>query len=159
LLCFKPETILLSFKFICIEPVYVEVSWYCKKKKKKSVFCTSNFFFQISEHRMSPSFYHRTANCRTKIPTIFREIFGVFFLQYFKICIYLFIFIPWFIAKLLTTFWGTRLENTCISSQRRPFMPLSWWQQAPLKRRLLSIPRLFLEDFNFQFSVLIWYLL
>jgi len=84
---------LFFFKFFFFEPVYVKKSLNFKKKKKKSVFCTSNFFFQISEHRMSPSFYHRTANCRTKIPTIFREIFGVFFCSISKfVFIYLFLF-------------------------------------------------------------------
>ena len=75
------------------------------------------------------------------------------FLQYFKICIYLFIYSTIYRKNFSRYFGKPWLVNTCISSQRRLFMPLSWWQQAPLKRRLLSISRRFLEDFNFQFSV------
>ena len=143
-----PETILLFFfKFICIELVYVEVSWYCKKNLSL-VFPNSFFFFpNIKTSNLTKFFYHRTTNCRTNIPMIFREIFGVFCSISTFVFVYSFHDLSQNFSRCSAEPW---LGNTCMSSQRRAFMPLSWCQRAPLKCRLLSIPRRFLEDFIFQ---------
>jgi hypothetical protein len=92
-------------------------------------------------------FYHRTTNYRTNIPTIFREIFGVFCSISTFVFVYLFHDLSQNFSRCSAEPW---LGNTYMSSQRRLFMPLSWCQRAPLKCRLLSIPRRFLEDFIFQ---------
>ena len=56
-------------------------------------------------------------NCRTKIPALFKGIFGI--IRYFNICIYL--FIPRFLAEPLTMFSGTLAANTGLTTTNMSF--------------------------------------
>jgi hypothetical protein len=79
---------LLSRKFICRELLFV-----CKlvlREKRETFFVAFLYslflIIQISDHED----YSSTADCRTKVPSIFRRIFG-FFLRHLNIFIFYFI--------------------------------------------------------------------